>query len=471
MRSQVSEVIDQSPHGKDDNNDQESMIAVDDADANASDELETAMRSQVSETIDQSPHGEDKNNDQESKIAVDDADVNTSDGSFVLVAQRNKDLVEQSDTAGAEGQTWASVEYQTWRSWTRMPGKTSIGCRAKCRLSKAGGGLADAAGFERSAGADAAGAEGRAWARFEERTIIVERQMMKHMTTQQNEAISQWNDAFQEQLAQSNEDWIKAEKQIAVHRSCCEGLQLQLSMALSDNKGLKSSIKYHEKLLQGHLAHIDELRLRNTTSDKKLRQCQDELKDVRSELGQTESAIKEFDMLKVKFKNCERDLWDVRRRLGDCEATSQDTQNQWDSCDLTLAGKNQIVQKGNDRLDSDIFHTHQCLEEEETNNIQQFLAVIYPPSHGDNDGDDDSDSEESPPPMLENPQPLVSARPDEVLGANNHFPHANGDDVDQCDNEVLADEKTYISLSFWSCYCPSVFCQLSFQPLTAPPAS
>jgi chromosome segregation ATPase len=169
--------------------------------------------------------------------------------------------------------------------------------------------------------------------------IVTKRQMMKHMTTQQNEAISQWNDAFQEQLAQSNEDQIKAEEQIAVHRYCCEGLQLQLSTALSDNKGFKSSIKYHEKMPQGHLAHIDKLELRNTTSDNKLRQCQDELKDVRSELGPTESAIKEFDVLKVKFKNCKRDLRDVRHRLGDYEATSQDTQNQWDSCDLTLAGK------------------------------------------------------------------------------------------------------------------------------------
>jgi hypothetical protein len=39
-------------------------------------------------------------------------------------------------------------------------------------------------------------------------------------------------------------------------------------------------------------------------------------------------------------------------------------------------------------LDSDIVQTHQPLEEEETNNIQQIMAVIYPPSHGDNNGDD-----------------------------------------------------------------------------------
>jgi hypothetical protein len=70
------------------------------------------------------------------------------------------------------------------------------------------------------------------------------------------------------------------------------------------------------------------------------------------------------------------------------------------------------------------------------------MAVINPSSHGDNNGNDDADSKESPPPMFENPKPLVLVRPDEVLGANNHFSHADSDDVDQFDNEVLADEKT-----------------------------
>jgi hypothetical protein len=93
-------------------------------------------------------------------------------------------------------------------------------------------------------------------------------------------------------------------------------------------------------------------------------------------------------------------------------------------------------------LELDISQTQQRLEEHETNNIQQIMAVVKPSSHGDNYGDDDADSEESPPLMLENPKPLVSARPDEVLGANNHVSHADGDDVDQRVNEVLADEKT-----------------------------